>query len=69
MEAGETGGKKYDLVDAIVMGADPSVSDSLLDAVEKQACPLRVLFRDVHSQLNELLELKPSAWLCPEMAR
>lgn len=39
MEAGETGGKKYDLVDAIVMGADPSVSDSLLDAVEKQACP------------------------------
>ncbi|NMB71859.1 MAG: dihydroxy-acid dehydratase, partial [Bacteroidales bacterium] len=29
----------YDLVDAIVMGADPSVSDSLLDAVEKQACP------------------------------
>jgi len=39
MEAGETGGKKYDLVDAIVMGADPSVPDNLLDAVEKQACP------------------------------
>lgn len=39
MEAGETGGKKYDLVDAIVMGADPSVPDNLLDDIEKHACP------------------------------
>lgn len=39
MEAGEVGGKKYDLVDAIVMGADPTVSDQLLSQVEKEACP------------------------------
>jgi len=39
MEAGTVDGKKYDLVDAIVMGADSSVSDSLLDRVEHEACP------------------------------
>jgi dihydroxy-acid dehydratase len=39
MEAGTVEGKKYDLVDAIVMAADNSVSDSLLDKVEHEACP------------------------------
>ncbi len=39
MEAGTVDGKKYDLVDAIVMGADSSVPDSLLERVEHEACP------------------------------
>jgi dihydroxy-acid dehydratase len=39
MEAGETGGKKYDLVDAMVMGGDSHVPDELLAAVERSACP------------------------------
>ncbi len=39
MEAGTVDGKKYDLVDAIVMGADSSVSDQLLQRVEHEACP------------------------------
>ena len=39
MEAGIVDGRKYDLVDAIVMGADDSVSDSLLARVENDACP------------------------------
>lgn len=39
MEAGTVEGKKYDLVDAIVMGADDSVSDSLLAKIEHEACP------------------------------
>lgn len=39
MEAGTVGTKKYDLVDAMVMGADEAVSDSELDAVERNACP------------------------------
>jgi dihydroxy-acid dehydratase len=39
MEAGEVAGKKYDLVDAMVMAADPSVSDELMTAVERNACP------------------------------
>lgn len=39
MEAGQRQGKKYDLVDAMVMGADQSVSDEELSAVEKIACP------------------------------
>ena len=39
MEAGVVGKKKYDLVDAMVMGADRNVSDETLDAVEKNACP------------------------------
>ncbi|MBN8458676.1 MAG: dihydroxy-acid dehydratase [Verrucomicrobia bacterium] len=39
MEAGVVGKKKYDLVDAMVMGADQNVSDETLDAVEKNACP------------------------------
>ncbi len=39
MEAGVVGDKKYDLVDAMVMGADQSVSDELLASVERSACP------------------------------
>jgi dihydroxy-acid dehydratase len=39
MEAGEYNGKKYDLVDAMVMGADDSVAESELAAIERKACP------------------------------
>jgi dihydroxy-acid dehydratase len=39
MEAGEAGGRKLDLVDAMVMGGDPSVSDAVLEEVERSACP------------------------------
>ncbi len=39
MEAGKIGNKSLDLVDAMVMAADPSVSDEELLAVEQSACP------------------------------
>ena len=39
MEAGVVAGKNYDLVDAMVMSADPSVDENLLSEVEKKACP------------------------------
>jgi dihydroxy-acid dehydratase len=39
MEAGRTGGRKYDLVDAMVLGADDSVSGEELTRIEKEACP------------------------------
>ena len=39
MEAGLLGGKKYDLIDAMVMSADPSVSDEEIDSLEEAACP------------------------------
>ena len=39
MEAGEVDGKKYDLVDVMVMGADSSVDETLLNKVEHGACP------------------------------
>ena len=39
MEAGVVEGKKYDLVDAMVMAADPSVNETLLAKVEQDACP------------------------------
>jgi dihydroxy-acid dehydratase len=39
MEAGVDGEKRYDLVDAMVMGADKEVSDEVLDVVERCACP------------------------------
>jgi len=39
MEAGVLGEKKYDLVDAMVMAGDESVSDSQLLEIEKKACP------------------------------
>lgn len=39
MEAGVVDGKKYDLVDAMVMAADNAVSDEKMAAVERNACP------------------------------
>ncbi len=39
MEAGNINGKKYDLIDAMVMGADDSVDEKELSLVEKLACP------------------------------
>ena len=39
MEAGVMGDRKLDLVDAMVMGADESVSDSDLQKAEQSACP------------------------------
>lgn len=39
MEAGKVGDKKYDLVDAMVMGADANVSDEEVKEVERSACP------------------------------
>ena len=39
MEAGVVEGKKYDLVDAMVMAADPTVNENLLAKVEQDACP------------------------------
>ena len=39
MEAGVSGDKKYDLVDAMVAGADSTVSDSEVSEIEKNACP------------------------------
>ena len=39
MEAGRIGDKKLDLVDAMVMAADESVSDQELEQVEENACP------------------------------
>ncbi len=39
MEAGVIDGKKYDLIDAMVMGADDSIAEEKLSLVEKLACP------------------------------
>jgi dihydroxy-acid dehydratase len=39
MEAGTVDDKKYDLVDVMVMGPDESVSQEMLDKVERHACP------------------------------
>ena len=39
MEAGRSGGRKYHLVDAIVLGADDSVSGEELSRIEQEACP------------------------------
>jgi dihydroxy-acid dehydratase len=39
MEAGKTGNKSYDLVDAMVLAADDTVSEKELSLVEKIACP------------------------------
>jgi dihydroxy-acid dehydratase len=39
MEAGNAHGRKYDLVDAMVMAADKSVDDETLREVELNACP------------------------------
>jgi dihydroxy-acid dehydratase len=39
MEAGVWNGKKYDLIDAMVMSADAAVSDEDISAIECAACP------------------------------
>ncbi len=39
MEAGIVGDKAYDLVDAMVMAADPEINEDELTAVEQAACP------------------------------
>jgi len=39
MEAGRMNGKKYDLVDAMVMSADESIPDEEISELEKLACP------------------------------
>jgi dihydroxy-acid dehydratase len=39
MEAGVVGTKKYDLIDAMMMGADKTVSDEEVASVERSACP------------------------------
>ncbi|HPS86981.1 MAG TPA: dihydroxy-acid dehydratase [Spirochaetota bacterium] len=39
MEAGVQDGKKYDLIDSMVMSADPSVSDEFITKLEQSACP------------------------------
>ena len=39
MEAGKANNRKYDLIDAMVMAADESVSESDLSIVEQEACP------------------------------
>jgi dihydroxy-acid dehydratase len=39
MEAGVVGDKKYDLVDAMVLAGDASVSDAEIHEIERSACP------------------------------
>ncbi len=39
MEAGRVGDRDYDLIDVMVKGADPTVTDSELSAIERAACP------------------------------
>jgi dihydroxy-acid dehydratase len=39
MEAGVVGSTKYDLVDAMVLAADQSISDQQLSVIEQNACP------------------------------
>jgi dihydroxy-acid dehydratase len=39
MEAGDIDGKKYDLVDAMVIAADDTASDDLINKLERNACP------------------------------
>jgi len=39
MEAGVDGDKRYDLIDAMVMAADQSIGDDVVERVERSACP------------------------------
>jgi dihydroxy-acid dehydratase len=39
MEAGNENGRKYDLIDAMVMAADKGISDKEIASVERVACP------------------------------
>ncbi len=54
MEAGKTKLSdqiiKLDLVDAMIQGADPTISDEQSEQVERSACPdMWFMFRYVHS--------------------
>jgi dihydroxy-acid dehydratase len=66
MEAGRVGEERYDLVDVMVMGPDPEISDEKLAVVEEKRMPdLRKLFGDVHRQQHELPQRGPGpgpAW-------
>ena len=64
MEAGKAEGvdHKLDLIDAMIMGADPQVSDEQVQKVEEFALSdLWLLFGHVYSQLDELSGPNPSA--------
>ncbi len=39
MEAGEMDGENWDLIDIMVKGADPEVSDEMVERLSKSACP------------------------------
>ena len=39
MEAGVVDGEAYDLIDVMVKGADPNISDAQLSKIERHACP------------------------------
>lgn len=39
MEAGVVGNRRYDLIDTMIMAADPSVADEEIASVESAACP------------------------------
>ena len=39
MEAGDVRGKKYDLIDTMIMAADKSISDEEITEIEQLACP------------------------------
>ncbi len=39
MESGIVDGKKYDLIDAMVMAADKKVTDEMISKIEESACP------------------------------
>src|SRR4030042_2687511 len=39
MEAGNIEGKKYDLIDAMVLAADDSATDDFVNKIERSACP------------------------------
>ncbi len=39
MEAGQLEGRKYDLIDAMVLAADESISDEQIARIEREACP------------------------------
>ncbi|MCW1777604.1 dihydroxy-acid dehydratase [Pantoea ananatis] len=58
MEAGKTklADHNLDLIDAMVIAADPTASDEKVAAFERSACPTRLLLGHVHRQLDELPE-------------
>jgi dihydroxy-acid dehydratase len=54
--------RSIDLIDAMVLAADPRVSDEDTEEMERSACPyLRLLFGHVHRQFDELPDGGPGA--------